>query len=381
MRVAYIIGTLRTQGDGAARVLLTLAAECQRRGVEAVIITGHVEDRSQSAVPVVLVPSVAWPLDRAYRVPWVSDAVVDAVLDTFRPDVIHVHSPDPMSWAALRYAQARGVRVMATHHTDFAGYLSYYHLALLEPLVWSLLTRLYRGMDVVTAPSPAAAHELQSQGLRNVQTLPWGVDLTLFNPGLRSDERRRQLLGGQSGAIVLCVCRLVWEKDLHTLAQVYQRLRERRDDFMLVVAGEGPAHAELAALMPGAVFLGNLEQQELAHVYASADVLLFPSCTETFGSVTLEALASGLVPVVANAEGSRALVQQGETGFLAVPQDVADFCVRVQQLLDDAPLRARLGTAGLRFAAEFAWERVADRLLNLYAPAGTSARRAFSTLS
>jgi len=368
VKVAFFIGTLRTEGDGAARVLLTLAREAKRRGVEAVIITGHSEDSSRSPVPVVLVPSVVWPFYQAYRYPLAGRRTIRRLLDEFQPDVVHVHSPDTMSWAAAREGRRRGARVVATHHTDFIRYLAYYHLPGLEPVVWKVLQRFYSAMDVVTAPSPVTTEELRAHGLTNVETIPWGVDLEAFGPGFRSEARRRELLGDRSGAILLCVCRLTWEKDLKTLAATHALLKARRDDFAMVVAGEGPAHAEVAALMPGAVFLGNLEQGPLSELYASSEVLLFPSSTETFGSVTLEAMASGAVPVVADAEGSRALVRHGETGLLAPPGDAEAFRERVETLLDDPALRTRMRAAGLAFAQDFTWERVFDRLQGAYAP-------------
>lgn len=366
MRIAHFIGTLRTEGDGVARVLLTLAREGRRRGTEAVIVTGHAEDPTRSPVPVLLVPSVVWPFYRAYRYPLAGRRTIRRLLDEFRPEVLHVHSPDTMAFAAAREGRRRGLRVVATHHTDFVRYLAYYHLPALEPVAWRVLRRFYSAMDVVTAPSAVTAAELEAQGLTHVETLPWGVDLEAFGPRYRSPPLRAELLGGREGAVVLCVCRLTWEKDLKTLAAAHALLRARRQDFAMVVAGDGPARAEVEGLMPEARFLGYLEQGPLSRLYASADVLLFPSSTETFGSVTLEALASGAVPVVADAEGSRALVRHEETGLLARPRDAAGFAAQVERLLDDPGLRGRLREAGLRFAGQLTWARVLDRLEVLY---------------
>ena len=365
MKIAYFIGTLLKE-DGVTRVLIKLAREAQLRGIQSLIITGYAEDVSISPVPVIEIPSVIFPLYKAYRLSLPGIKGFEKRLDEFKPDLIHLHSPDTIAWAALKYAKRRNIPIMATYHTDFARYLSYYHISFLKPFVWFILRKLYNQLKFVTTPSPVATQDLLSHGINNARTLPWGVDFTNFSPSFRSLQWRARILGGKEKNILLCVCRLTWEKDLDTLAKTYQLLKEKRDDFSMVVAGDGPARKKLETLMPGAIFLGYIEKQELSQVYASSDILLFPSSTETFGNVTVEAMASGLVPVVADAGGSKSLVQNGKNGFLAPPKNSHDFYLKVAALLDNPQLKKQMQDTATESVKKFSWSNVFEQLMQMY---------------
>ena len=365
MKIAYFIGTLNKK-DGVARVLLALIREAQKRGIDSQVVTGWAEDPKISPVPVIQVSSIIFPLYKEYRLSKPGIRGFSKKLDEFKPDIIHIHSPDTIGWAALKYAKKRYIPILATYHTDFGRYLDYYHLSFLRPVVRSILKRLYRQMRFVTAPSQVISDELIKLGIANVRTIPWGVEFAKFDASFRSPEWRDKILKGESKTILLCVCRLTWEKDLRTLAQTFDLLKKSHHDFTMVIAGDGPARQKLESLMPGAIFLGHLEGLEFSKAYASSDIFVFPSTTETFGNVTIEAMASGLVPVVADAGGSKSLVKNGETGFLARPKDPQDTFEKVNRLLDDPQLRARMKIAGLDFVKNFSWEKVFDSLLQIY---------------
>jgi len=367
MRVAYFIGTLKKEReDGVTRVLLYFIRLAQKRRIKSIIITGWAQDKSESPVEVIEVPSIVFPFYTDYKLPLPGMTGFEKKLDKFKPDIIHVHSPETIAWAALKYAKKRRIPIIATHHTEFGKYLAYYHLAFLKQPVWLVLKKLYNQMNLVTTPSPVIARELVSHGINNVQTLEWGVDSNLFNPSFRSEALRKKFLSGKKRNIILYVSRLTWEKDLKTLAETYQLLKKHRDDFILLIAGNGPAKSKLQSMMPQAVFLGYVEGKELSKIYASSDILLFPSSTETFGNVTAEAMASGLVPVVADAGGSKSLVGQGKTGFLAQPKNAEDFYKKVCILLDNLQLRKKMRNAGLKFAKNLTWDKAFDNLLKIY---------------
>src|SRR5690606_15944848 len=152
--------------------------------------------------------------------------------------------------------------------------------------------------------------------------------------------------------------RLVAEKGLDVVEEVGRRLRSCACGHRILIVGEGPARAELEQKLPEAIFTGHLGGSELATAYASSDVFLFPSETETFGNVTLEAMASGVPAVCADATGSNALVEHGETGYLARPNDVADFEAHVRRLIEDAGLRGRMSFASRERAKDYAWDSV-----------------------
>lgn len=365
MKIAYFIGTLKKE-DGVTRVLLALINEALKKGIESVIVTGWAEDSSISPVPVILVPSVIFPLYKDYRLPLPSIKGFSEQIDKFKPDVIHLHSPDTIAWQALKYSKKRNVPIVATYHSDFGRYLAYYHLGFLRKLVWALMSKLYKQMRFVTTPSAIITEELIGHGIPNVYTQPWGVDFANFGTNFRSDEFRNEILKGENKIVLLSVSRLTWEKDLHTLAEAYNLLRKTRSDFCMVVAGDGPIRKKLESLMSGAIFLGHVERLKLSQVYASSDILVFPSTTETFGNVTVEAMASGLVPVVANAGGSKSLVKNGENGFLTEPKNPDDICKKVSILLDNPQMQLQMRNVSLEFVKKFKWSSVFDEFLKMY---------------
>ena len=393
MKIAHFIGTFRKE-DGVTVVLLNLIREAVKRGMESIVVTGWAEDVTITSAPVTVVPSVSFPLYRQYHLPLPGSRGFEKKLKDFRPDVIHVHSPDTIGWAALGFAKKYSVPIIATYHTDFMRYGAYYHISFLKPPAWALFRKFYNQMGVVTTPSQDTASDLEENGIKNVRVIPWGVDFSRFDPSFRSevwretiakegDDSARHTASGSaklttsdsaklttSKKILLCICRLTWEKDLRTLAETYRILRKKRDDFEMVVAGDGSIREELASLMPGAVFMGHIEEGELSKVFASGDIFLFPSSTETFGNVTVEAIASGLVPVVANEGGSKSLVKNGVTGYVAKPRDAADFARCVEILLDDPGLLISMRRAGTEFVKDFAWNKVFDGVLEAYKDAG-----------
>jgi phosphatidylinositol alpha 1,6-mannosyltransferase len=167
--------------------------------------------------------------------------------------------------------------------------------------------------------------------------------------------------------VVLFVSRLVWEKDLRVLAEAYRYLRSRRNDFEMVVVGDGHARAEFEQMMQGAHFLGYQTGMTLAESYASADIFVFPSTTETFGLVTLEAMASGLVPVAAKVGGAMEIIQEGISGIFAKPLDGADLARKVEWLLDHSQYRRALAEQAYQRSQQYRWDSILDRLFESYA--------------
>jgi glycosyltransferase involved in cell wall biosynthesis len=195
--------------------------------------------------------------------------------------------------------------------------------------------------------------------------LPHGVDTEAFDPRLRNDSWRRSR-SPQKKQILLFAGRLVWEKDLQTLIEVYKLLESERDDWILMLAGNGPIRGALEAAMPRALFLGNLHGSDLSVAYASSDIFVFPSTSETFGNVTLEAMASGVVPICVREGGASALIRDGETGFVAQPRNPREIVSRIRELLDDPGRRAEMAKRAREFALLCEWERVFDRLFQTY---------------
>ncbi|HTY60117.1 MAG TPA: glycosyltransferase family 1 protein [Bacteroidota bacterium] len=377
LRVAYFAGTMRPGHDGVTRVLYRLIDALTETGIESIFFSPIIPPRAGQQVPMYEVPSVKFPLYKDYRFAIPGQKHFEARLAAFDPDVIHINSPCPLGHAAVRYGRRAGIPVVATYHTHFPSYAKYYKIKALETFSWTYMRNLYNDCDRVYVPSEPIRKELRSHGFATTEFLPHGVDTGMFNPVYRSEEWRAAH-GCRDKTVLLFAGRLVWEKDLRTLAEAYRIVTARRSDALFVLAGDGPVRGELTAMMPGALFLGQIGGTELSAAYASSDLFVFPSTTETFGNVTLESMASGVPPVCAREGGASGFVKSGATGLLAEPRNGADLADKIMFMLDHPEERKRMGEAALAFASGQSWERIFDRLFAGYvdlASAGRARRR------
>lgn len=363
MKIAYFASTMDPAQDGVARYLYLLIDALKARDIEHLFVAAKLPE--SSSFPIIKVPSIVFPLYRDYRLAMPGTRWFARALDEFKPDMIHIHAPDALGFAAASYAKSRGIPAVATYHTHFISYLSYYKLRIFSPLVWALYRKLYNKMEHTFVPSRFILEELERHGIKNLVYLPHGADTTKFNPKFKSGTWRKKV-GANGKQILLFVSRLVWEKNLRVLAAAHRELKEKRDDFVLVIVGDGPARKELEKLLPGAVFFGFQSGEELSTAYASSDFFVFPSVTETFGLVSLEAMSSGIPVVGANAEGTREVVEDGVTGFLARANDASDFAEKIGRLLDDKALVKKFGAESLAFAEAHSWEKIFAKTVDLY---------------
>lgn len=368
LRVALFTGAYNHIADGVSLTLNRLVEYLERHNVEVRVFAPTVSNPPiQHAGKLTPIPSLAMPGRREYRVAFGLTRRAQRELDAFSPNVIHIATPDFLGRAALRYAQRNGIDTVSSYHTHFSSYLKYYKMEFLEARLWAYLKRFYGECKHVYVPSPSMADVLRCHGITDgLLYWPRGVDTERFHPRHRSAAWRKERGIGDGDVVVGFVSRLVQEKGLHVLVEVAQRLRGGEGKHRFLVVGDGPARPDLEEQMPDAIFTGYLDGAQLASAYASADVFFFPSETETFGNVTLEAMASGLPAVCANATGSNALVEHGQTGFLAPPTDAAAFEEYVRQLVVDASLRERMSVASRSRAKEYAWDAVLDRMLRYY---------------
>ncbi|CAN5593491.1 N/A [soil metagenome] len=366
MKVVYFTEALLPHVDGVSRTLARLFASLERQGVDFRIVSPFQPDDSISwSWRVRRVPFVRFPLYPDYHISYPVPGLA-AELDAYAPDLVHVVSPTPMAIWAQRYARQRGLPVVSSFHTHFVSYLRYYGVPWLEELGWRYLRWFYNRCDAVYPPTHAIIGELEEQGIRNLRLWSRGIDLARFSPRFRDLALRERVGAGDGTPILLLVSRLVKEKDLLDLVEVDRLLRERSTDFRLVFVGDGPLRGELEKRLPDAFFAGHQTGEALARWYASADVFVFPSTTETLGNVVLEALASGVPAVVVDRGGPQELITPGENGFVARANDIVDITDRVELLLRDAGPRRRMGERARESAATRDWEAINGRLLDSY---------------
>jgi glycosyltransferase involved in cell wall biosynthesis len=371
LRVALFSGNYNYVRDGANQALNRLVGYLQREGAAVRVYAPKVANPAFASMgKLVGVPSIPFPGRGEYRFPLALSPRVRRDLAEFAPQVVHVSSPDLVGHRAVSWARWRKVPVLASVHTRFETYPRYYNMAWAEPLLEAMLRRFYRRCDALVAPSESMAQVLRAQRM-NYDIGIWsrGVDRELFNPARRELEWRRAL-GITDGEVTIgFLGRLVMEKGLDVFADSVDELRRRGIPHRVLVIGEGPARDWFEARLPGAVFVGFQGGADLGRAVAAMDVLFNPSVTETFGNVTLEAMACGVPVVAAAATGSQSLVDHRVNGRLVAPGAVHAFAEALRGYIEYPELRARHGAAGEARAGDFSWDAinkvVADTYLRL----------------
>ena len=368
LRIALFSGNYNYVRDGANQALNRLVGFLLRQGAKVRVYSPTVEEPAFEAVgDLISVPAAAIPGRPEYRLPLRLPLSVRRDLADFAPNVIHVASPDIVSHRAISWARARGIPVVASVHTRFETYLAYYHLTFLEPVVRGILRRFYRRCDALVAPAESTAAILRAQRMnRDISIWTRGIDRAQFNPERRSEAFRTAHGIGADEVAVAFLGRLVLEKGLDVFADAIDTARAKGARIKVLVIGEGPARAWFAGRLPDATFTGELTGAELAIALASADVFLNPSVTESFGNVTLEAMACALPVVAAAASGATNLVQDGRTGTLVTPAAIDEFADALCSYAADPDLRARHGAAGLAFAQTMDWDEINRAVLRTY---------------
>ena len=366
LRVALVTSSYNYIADGVALTLNRLVDYLQRQGVQ-VLVFAPVASKAAFAHQGTLVPVPSLPLPGRpeYRLALGMGGHAKRLLLDFAPDIIHLAVPDLLGHAALSLAKAHDIPAVASYHTRYETYLKHYwYTAPLEGWLKRILHGFYGACREVYVPSESVRAALLADRLNdNFKPWPRGIDTARFAPEKRSAAWRARHGIGADELVILHVSRLVREKRLDTLTGALNKLAFPH---RTVIVGEGPDRDYAAQQLPHAVFTGFLDGDELAAAYASSDIFVFPSDSESFGNVTLEAMASGLPCVCADATGSASLVVAGETGYLAPADDADGFARHIAILAADSGLRQRMGEAARARSLNFSWEETLARMLGYY---------------
>jgi glycosyltransferase involved in cell wall biosynthesis len=369
LRVALITSSYNYIKDGVALTLNRLVEYLEAHGVEVLVFAPTMATPAFAhAGTIVSVPSIALPARQEYRLALGMPRSARRRLKEFGPDIIHIAVPDLLGYRALRLAQQWNIPAVASYHTRYETYLKHYwYIAALTGLVSRYLRWFYATCREVYVPSLSMAETLRADGMKdNFRLWPRGIDAVRFNPAKRSSEWRARHGIGVSELVILHVSRLVREKRIDVIVETARRIQAAGIAHKLVIVGDGPGRAALEKTLPRAIFTGFLDGESLATAYASSDIFLFPSETESFGNVTLEAMASGLPCVCADATGSRSLVAAGLTGLLARPGCVGQFADHIATLAGDSALRRDMGANARARSLDFRWDETMARILGYY---------------
>ncbi len=286
-----------------------------------------------------------------------------------RPDVVHVATEGPLGWTAVSAARKLRLPVTSDFHTNFDHYSAHYGMGWLRQPVAAYLRRFHNRTAATFVPTAELATRLTAQGYARTEVIARGVDTALYAPARRSESLRRHWGVDPDGLAVLCVGRIAAEKNLRLALDAFAAIRALRADARMVLVGDGPLRETIAREHPEVVLAGMRHGEDLAAHYASADLFLFPSLTETFGNVTLEAMASGLGLVAYGYAAAGQHVRDLSNGLVVGSGDEATFIDRAVQLACADAVRRDLGRAARQTAEQLDWEHVHDRFADALARA------------
>ncbi|HEY7745993.1 MAG TPA: glycosyltransferase family 1 protein [Desulfuromonadales bacterium] len=360
LRIALVSETWFPQVNGVSRSLEKLVESLTACGdTVRLFIPRYPESHGQDGLSVVGFRAVPLPFYPEVRLPLVTPATVARELASFRPDVVHIATEGPLGWAALRAAQNLTLPVVSSYHTSFAHYLRLYGAGWLEGAAWRYLRGFHNATAATFCPTPSIRDQLREKGFERVEIWSRGVNCVNFHPGKRDGELRRQLGLPENAVVLACCGRLAAEKNLETLLAAFRRLPTALPVNLLLI-GDGPLRPKLeaAAADPRVIFAGYRRGEELARIYASADLFVFPSLSDTFGNVLLEAMASGLPAVAFDVPGPRDVVRHGETGLLVGKIGAEGLAAALAALIADPARLAGMSAQALRYAAGQNWEAI-----------------------
>ena len=371
MRIAYFSDTFIPQINGVSNTLSYLKRYLDKSGVD---YRFHVPDYDDNGLRndkhIICSRGMALPdyHDCKLTLPWMPRLSAD--MDSFRPDLIHLVTEFGIGIMGRSYARTKRIPIVSSYHTNIDQYAQYYPI--ISPLkenVKDYFRWFHRRSRRVFVPTDETRGQLQAIGFQNLSIWSRGIDTALFTPGRRAGAfRERYDLAGKK--LVLYVGRVAAEKDVGLLPEVMRRVQAAHPEATLVVTGDGPQLPQLREQAPkGSVFIGFLRGEPLAEAYASSDLFLTPSSTETFGNVALEAMASGLPVVAANAGGFKTIVRHGTDGLLCAPHDAGAFADALSLLLARPELAAQMGEYALQTAKARSWDSVFSRLMEDYGEA------------
>jgi len=362
MRIAMVTETYPPEVNGVARTIGLMAEGLQRRGHSIELVrprqNGHDHAANLENFSELLRPGIPIPRYTQLKMGMPSRRVLERRWKEERPDIVHVATEGPLGWSALAAARRLEIPVATDFHTNFHTYMRDYGMGWLARPVAAYLRAFHNRAACTMVPTREIAEDLAARRFERLRVVGRGVDPAVFSPVRRSPELRAGWGAGDGTLVVLCVSRFAHEKNFALVLQAYEAMRRIRADAKLVLVGDGPLADALRKKNVGYVIAGRKVNGELSRHYASADVFLFPSMTETWGNVTLEAMASGLGIVAYDYAAAREALRHGESALLAPFGDSAAFVAHAESLARDPGLARALGLEARKRAESLTWERI-----------------------
>jgi len=360
--VAMVTETYPPEVNGVARTVGLMAEGLQKRGHSVQLVrprqNGHDHAASSPRFEEILGRGIPIPRYTQLKMGLPAKGELMRAWRLRRPDIVHIATEGPLGWSALAAARKLDIPVATDFHTNFHAYSRHYGFAWLATPVMAYLKSFHNRADCTMVPTEELAEELAARGYRGLRVVGRGVNPEVFHPSRRSPELRAEWGADEHTPVAMCVSRFAPEKNFPLVIEAFESMRQERPDAKLVLVGDGPLSAELAKRNVGYVIAGRLVNGKLSAHYASGDIFLFPSTTETFGNVTLEAMASGLAIVAYRYAAARQHLQHGRSALLAPFDDAAAFVAQARRMVQDMDLARSLGAAARSAAESLTWDRI-----------------------
>lgn len=373
MKVALFTDTFLPDVNGVARTLAKWVRYLENQGVSCKVFApqcGESPGTDYNSTMVERFYSIPFLLYPECKLAIPNPIHLKRTLMEFEPDLIHVATPFNLGLYGLQYGKKHKIPVVASYHTHFDQYLQYYKIQWVESMLWKYMIWFHQTCRRIYVPSRSTLEYLAERGFQNLEVWSRGVDASRFHPEVNRREVLQRYGVPENKFVMLFVGRLAPEKSVDVVLETYRRLPERiREDACLILAGDGPLFKELSESNMNEEsirFTGFVQGEELSSLYSAADLFVFPSATETFGNVVLEAMASGTPVIGAAAGGVKDTVSHGKNGWLCPAGDVDAFIRAVSQLYDNEGLRKHLAAGGLAHSKEQTWDSIFTRLLDSY---------------
>ncbi|MDP1646147.1 MAG: glycosyltransferase family 1 protein [Thiobacillus sp.] len=364
LRIAVVTETYPPEVNGVAMTLGRLVNGLQVRNHQVQLIRPrqHADDLPQptSTFSEHLQRGIALPRYEGLKMGLPAKAALTHLWTRQRPDVVQIATEGPLGWSALAAANKLRLPVASDFHTNFHSYSSHYGFGLLRRAIVAYLRKFHNKAAVTLVPTEGIRRELLAYGYENIEIIGRGVDTQLFHSGRREPSLRARWGVNDNETVALYVGRLAAEKNLALVFRAFDAMREAHPATRLVLVGDGPERTSWQAKRPDAIFCGTQIGEALAAHYACGDIFLFPSLTETWGNVTIEAMASGLAVVAYDCAAAEEVIRHSENGLKAPPEDEAAFIVQAVSLAPAAALQRRLGSAAAARAAQLSWDTIID---------------------
>jgi glycosyltransferase involved in cell wall biosynthesis len=364
VKIAIFTETFLPKLDGVVTILCQVLERLNEKGHQVLLFGPPGGPAEYAGAEIVGVGGPRFPLYPDIRVN-IPRRFVWEKISAFQPDLVHIVSPFFLGPFGLSYGRRLNVPIVASFHTHVPRYVRYYGGAFIEPAIWSYLRGIHNAAHLNLCPSTETLKDLRSHGFERVRWWRRGIDTSRFTPGPRSEALRDRLSDGNpDDLLVLYVGRHSPEKRLELIRDPLFSVPGVR----LAMVGGGPSHEQLRRHFRGTPtsFPGFLRGEELVDAYRAADVFLFPSTTETFGLVALEAMACGVPVIAANTGGVLDIIKDGENGLLFNPERPEEIGALVRRLRQEPGLREQLAGTGLSHARGRSWQATMDQLIDYY---------------